>query len=62
VSLENGEHKYFTENNFTRDISKTFLISLILVIIRSQNDTALAIASSGIAALFWKVVEHCIQY
>ena len=36
-------------------IGKTFLISLLLVEIRSKNDIALAVASSGIAAILLDV-------
>ncbi|GFW54464.1 ATP-dependent DNA helicase [Trichonephila clavipes] len=41
---------------------KTFLLSLILATIRSQNNIALAIASSGIAATLLEVSEQRIQH
>ncbi|GFT41377.1 ATP-dependent DNA helicase [Trichonephila clavipes] len=39
---------------------KTFLISFILPTIRSQNNIALVIASSGMQLLFWTVVNKHI--
>ncbi|GBP32285.1 hypothetical protein EVAR_86117_1 [Eumeta japonica] len=41
---------------------KTFVISLILAEIRSNNGIALAVASSGIAATLLMEVEQLIQY